>query len=98
MSASAEDMLRRIEAPGFSMHDQWQGQVQGLIQRKARVFLKSEGLTAEQVRAAHLEPIDDLAATVARLLAEFGPSARLAVLPQGPQTIPYVAQGALATV
>jgi nickel-dependent lactate racemase len=98
LSSSAADMLRRIEAPGFSMHDQWQGQVQGLIQRKARVFLKSEGLSAEQVRQAHLEPIDDLGATVERLLAEYGPSARLAVLPQGPQTIPYLQQPALAAV
>jgi nickel-dependent lactate racemase len=98
MASSAEDMLRRIETPGFSMHDQWQGQVQGLIQRKARVFLKSEGLSPEQVRRAHLEPIDDLSATIERLLGEYGPSARLAVLPQGPQTIPYLQQPALASV
>ena len=98
MSSSAEDMLRRVEAPGFRMHDQWQGQVQGLIQKKARVFLKSDGLTPAQVREAHLEPIDDVSVTVERLLAEYGPGARLAVLPQGPQTIPYVAERAPAAV
>jgi len=49
------------------------------------------GLTAEQLRVAWLEPAGDLAACAAELLGGAGPGARLAVLPQGPQTIPYVA-------
>lgn len=90
MARSAEELVRLVESPGFRRHDQWQAQVQGLIQRKARVFLKSDGLTDAQIRAAHLIPCHDIAATVNQLLAEYGPGARLAVLPQGPQTIPYV--------
>jgi lactate racemase len=90
MADSAETMLRLVEAPDFRMHDQWQAQVQGIIQRKARVFLKSDGLTDAQVQAAHLLPCADVGVTVRRLLAERGPGARLAVLPQGPQTIPYL--------
>ena len=45
--------------------------------------------TDDQVRAAHLEPIADVGETVERLLAA-DPAARICVLPQGPQTIPYV--------
>ena len=41
-------------------------------------------------RAAHLEQTDDIAATVEEALAAAGPDARVCVLPEGPQTIPYV--------
>jgi nickel-dependent lactate racemase len=47
-------------------------------------------LSDTQVRAAHLEPISDVSEAVERLLAE-DPDRRLCVLPDGPQTIPYVA-------
>lgn len=85
-----ETFLAQLATPGFSVHDQWQVQVQAQIQRKARVFVKADGLAPEQVRAAWLEPIDDVAACVASRLTAAGKGARLAVLPQGPQTIPYV--------
>jgi nickel-dependent lactate racemase len=83
--------LARLAEPDFSVHDQWQVQVQAQIQRKAQVFVKADGLTAEQITAAWLQPIDDVAACVEARLAAAGPAARLAVVPQGPQTIPYVA-------
>jgi lactate racemase len=50
----------------------------------------TSGVTPSQLRAAWLEPVGDLTACVARELAAAGPGARLAVLPDGPQTIPYV--------
>ena len=46
---------------------------------------------AEQLRAAWFEPVDDVAECVRARLATAGAGARLAVLPQGPQTIPYIA-------
>jgi hypothetical protein len=55
------------------------------------VLVRAGGLTPDQVRAAWLEPVDDVAASVAELLDSAGTGARLAVLPHGPQTIPYVA-------
>ena len=67
--------------------------MQALIQRRARVLVRAGGLAPEQVRAAWLEPVDDVSACVAELLRAAGGGARLAVLPQGPQTIPYVAGG-----
>ena len=85
-----ETFLRQLSTPGFAIHDQWQVQVQAQIQRKARVYVKADGLMPAQLRAAWLEPIDDVARCVASRLAAAGPGARLAVLPQGPQTIPYV--------
>lgn len=91
MVDSSEGILDLIEQPDFRMHDQWQAQVQALIQRKGRVFLKADGLEPALVRGAHLTPIDDVGETVRRLVAEYGPGATVAALPQGPQTIPYVA-------
>ncbi|HEX2185711.1 MAG TPA: nickel-dependent lactate racemase [Chloroflexota bacterium] len=85
-----EAILRRIEAPGFRMPDQWQAQIQALIQRRCRVYLYSS-LPDEVVRQTHLTPCRDIETTVARLLEEYGPQATLCVLPQGPQTIPNLA-------
>ena len=83
-------LLQRIESPGFHQPEQWQVQVQALIQRQARVYLKAEGVTDAEIRAAHLLPCADIGETVRLLLREFGATARIAVLPQGPQTIPYL--------
>src|SRR5207237_7422943 len=85
------ELLAMITAPGYSMPDQWQVQIQAQIQTRARVLVKTSGLTDREIRAAHLEPIDDVAAAIRDALAAAGPNATLCVLPQGPQTIPYLA-------
>jgi lactate racemase len=90
-SDGPEAFLERLARAAAAEHDQWQVQVQALIQRRARVLVHAGGLAPDQVRAAWLEPVDDLADCVAALLGGAGRDARLAVLPQGPQTIPYVA-------
>ena len=46
----------------------------------------------ETVREAMLTPTDNIERTVGELRTPFGPSARVAVLPEGPQTVPYVAE------
>jgi nickel-dependent lactate racemase len=88
--ASSAELLRMITTPGYSRPDQWQVQIQAQIQLKARVLLKSDGLSDDQIRAAHLEPIHDVAAAADEALRRAGPGACLCVLPQGPQTIPYL--------
>jgi nickel-dependent lactate racemase len=88
--SSPRELLAMITAPGYSVPDQWQVQIQAQLQMKARVLVKSSGLSADEIRAAHFEPIDDVSAAVARALEEAGPQATLCVLPQGPQTIPYL--------
>jgi len=90
-SAGPAEFLDRLGQPGSAWHDQWQVQVQAQIQRRARVLVRTGGLTPDQVRAAWLEPVEDVSACVAELLGSAGRGARLAVLPQGPQTIPYIA-------
>ncbi len=87
---SPRAMLDTILTPGFSLYDQWEAQLLGNICLKARVGLFSE-LVPEEVRRAHLEPLQDLALGVARELQRIGSDAEVAVLPEGPMTIPYLA-------
>jgi nickel-dependent lactate racemase len=87
---SPEALEEMINEPGYSTPDQWQVQIQSRIQRLASVLMKSDGLTDEQLRMAHIEPIHDIESTVARLLAEYGDGATVCVLPEGPRTIPYL--------
>ncbi|MCP5517514.1 MAG: nickel-dependent lactate racemase [Verrucomicrobiales bacterium] len=88
-AGSPEEILALLATPGFVRPEQWQAHIQALIQRRARVFLHST-LADETVRACFLEPCADIAATVRTELDRFGPNARVAVLPQGPLTIPYL--------
>ena len=87
---SIEEILAKLSTPGFVRPEQWQAQIQALVQRKAEVLVRCE-LDDATLRACHLAPCADISAEVAKRLAKLGPDARLAVLPQGPLTIPYLA-------
>jgi len=91
MGKNPQEIMKIVASPGFSMFDQWEAQIQAEIQIKARVYLYSE-LPEKDVVACHLEPIDNIESTVARLKKELGNSPRIAVLPEGPMTIPYLSQ------
>jgi hypothetical protein len=82
-----------IHAPGYGVPDAWQVQIQAQIQMKARVLMKNSFMPPAAIRAAHLEPIDDVAGSARQALAAAGAEATLCVLPQGPQTIPYLREG-----
>jgi nickel-dependent lactate racemase len=87
-ASNPEEVLSRL-ASGSVQPDQWQAQIQALLQRKARILLHSS-LSDDQVRAAHLVPCSDIQSTVAQFLAERANGTRIGVLPQGPLTIPYL--------
>lgn len=89
-TSSPEEVLARLATPGFVRPEQWQAHIQALIQRRAHVRLFST-LDEATVRACFLEPCPDIGAAVAAELERRGPDARVAVLPQGPLTIPYLA-------
>jgi lactate racemase len=86
---SPEEILARLASLSSSIPEQWQAQIQALIQRRAEVLIYSS-LPQQTVRAAHLRPCGDISATVNDRLGN-DPAARMAVLPQGPLTIPYLA-------
>ena len=88
--SSPRELLDMITGPGYSRPDQWQVQIQAQIQLKAKVLVKSDCLSETQIRQAHFEPVSDVAAAAVEALRSAGPDATLCVLPQGPQTIPYL--------
>jgi len=88
-ASSSEEILAMLATPGFVRPEQWQAQIQALIQRKATVLVRSS-LPDEVIQACHLSPCRDIAAAVKERLQQLGPQARVAVLPQGPLTIPYL--------
>lgn len=90
-SSGADDILRKLASRGFVRAEQWQAQIQSLISKHARILLHSS-LGDDAVRAAHLTPCRNVEAAVREELARVGDGARIAVLPQGPLTIPYVAK------
>ena len=90
---SGEALLAKVAEPAFTWPEQWQGQIQSLIQRRAEIHLHSS-LDEATVRSAHLLPCRDIAETVLRKLATSQNGTRVAVLPQGPLTIPYLRKGA----
>ncbi len=89
-AAGPRELLDRITAPGFLEQDQWQAQIQAQIQLKADVYVRSDNLTDEQIRSALLMPCHRIEDTVEELLGRRGRDATICVLPEGPQTIPYV--------
>jgi nickel-dependent lactate racemase len=89
-AASPRELLERITASGFLQQDQWQAQIQAQIQIGADVYVYSDYLTDAQITASLLRPCRDIAVTVADLRAQYGANCSICVLPEGPQTIPYI--------
>ena len=84
-------ILDTVLAPGFSMFDQWEAQMLAMILVRARAGLYSE-IPADDLRRAHVEPVADVEARLAEELVRVGRDAPVAVLPEGPMTIPYLAR------
>jgi hypothetical protein len=86
-SRTPDDLVASTAGPEL---DRWQAQVLGRVLARGAVRLHSDGLGAEAIRAAQLVPAPDLDAAVGDSLAGLGPSARVAVLPEGPLTVATV--------
>jgi nickel-dependent lactate racemase len=83
-------LLEMIHQPGFAMQDQWDAQIQAGICERAQVYVHADGLTDDEIRLALARPCRDIEKTVSRLVEQFGPGARIAVLPAGPLTVPLL--------
>jgi len=64
--------------------------VLGRVVDRAEVHLYSEGLSGDAIRDAQLRPVGDLGRTILTAVDRLGPSARVAVLPEGPLTVATV--------
>jgi nickel-dependent lactate racemase len=93
-AGSVQGIIDLISQPGFEAHDQWQVQLQAQIQQQADVYVYSDGLTDEQIEKALFFPCRSIEKTVSGLLEKYGSQARICVMPEGPQVIPYLRERA----
>ena len=83
MENTPEKLFDRIIKNKEVIPEQWQVQVQTKIQKRAKVYVYSDFLTDKDLKNALLMPCRD----IEKLVSEIGGD--VAVIPQGPQAIPY---------
>ena len=86
---SAQAILDTLYTPGFSEYDQWETQMMAQVLLKARVGIYSQ-LPDSDVREAFMFPVRDIRKSIEAEISALGGAPRVAVLPEGPQTIPYL--------
>jgi lactate racemase len=89
-ASTAQGLLDAIAARERTVPDQWQVQVLARLLTHARVGLHSTYLDDVALANTHLFAVPDIAEAVLAELAAVGSGARVCVLPEGPQTIPYL--------
>lgn len=89
---SPESFLKMISEPGFQRPDQWQVQVMAQVMAEASVCLKADGLSTKEIESSGLEPIQTIQSKLAEIIGR-QPQAGICVLPEGPQTIPFLKNG-----
>ena len=89
-ASSPESILEMVRKPGFLRHDSWQAQIHASMCLKADIHFYSANLSDEQIQRAFMTPCRDIPATVAALRRRHGAAASIGILPEGPQTVPYV--------
>ena len=90
-NASLEVFVERILGKDYFVMDQWQLEELAKVRRKAKVKLVSDGLPAETLNGLFVEAAPTIEQAVAASLAEYGPTAQIAVIPKGPYVLAQVA-------
>jgi hypothetical protein len=89
-NGSGKPRAARSVHPDVCEMDEWQLVMLQKVLAHCRVKVVSDGLPAETLRQCQVEPAASVEAAVAESLAEYGPSAKLAVIPKGPYVLPVV--------
>ena len=84
---SPSDLLNKIAGQKKPIQDQWQVQILAKILIQSEVYLYST-LPEDSVYKAHLKPVRNIPALIRQLRKKYGKNCRIAVLPEGPQTVP----------
>ena len=88
---SLDVFVERILGKDYFVMDQWQLEELAKVRRKARVKIVSDGLPAETIDSLFVESASSIEQAVAESLAEYGPSAKMAVIPKGPYVLAQIA-------
>jgi len=84
------EFKRRILGKDYFVMDQWQLEEFAKVVAHCKVKVVTDGLPAATLRQCHVEPAATVEGAVADSLAEYGPAAKVAVIPKGPYVLPYV--------
>jgi nickel-dependent lactate racemase len=82
---------KRILGGDYFVMDQWQLEEMVKVIERCKVKVVTHGLSPETLRQCHVEAAPTVEQAVADSLAEYGPAARVAVIPKGPYVLPFVA-------
>jgi nickel-dependent lactate racemase len=82
---------QRILGKDYFVMDQWELEEFCKVVDKCKVKVVSDGLSPVELLKCYVEPAPSVERAVADSLAEYGPAARVAVIPKGPYVLPYVA-------
>lgn len=88
---SLEVFVERILGKEYFVMDQWQLEELAKVRRKAKVKVVSDGLPPQTLKRLFVEPAASIEEAVAASLAEYGPQAKIAVIPKGPYVLAQVA-------
>ena len=89
-SRTPQELLGKITSGEIAMQDQWDAQIQAMVCNRVRSFIYSDGLSDDDIRKAFGVPCRDINGLVDELLGEKGDQTRIAVMPHGPQSVPYL--------
>lgn len=88
---SLEIFVERILGKDYFVMDQWQLEELAKVRRKAKVKIVSDGLSADVLNGLFVEAAPSMEKAVAASLSEYGPTAKIAVIPKGPYVLAQVA-------
>ncbi len=82
---------QRILGKDYFVMDQWQLEELAKVLERCKVKVVSEGLPPETLRQCFVEPAASVEEALAASINEYGPKAKIAVIPKGPYVMPCVA-------
>lgn len=82
---------QRILGKDYFVLDQWQLEELAKVMERCKVKVVSDGMPPETLRRCYVEPAATVEEAIQDCLAEYGPSAKIGVIPKGPYVLPYLA-------
>jgi nickel-dependent lactate racemase len=89
--ASLEAFVQRILAKDYFVLDQWQLEELAKVRRRAKVKVVTDGLPADTINRLFVESAPSVEQALADSLEEYGPQAKVALIPKGPYVLAQLA-------
>jgi nickel-dependent lactate racemase len=81
---------QRILGKDYFVMDQWQLEEFAKVAARCKVKVVTSGLSPERLKKCQVEPAATVEKAVADSLADYGPTAKIAVIPMGPYVLPFL--------